>query len=207
MLARTVGPHLVDGDLAKSDLHDRFGIVERLLGAFRFLVVNGRDHAVVQMRSGIGEVSLLSCGFIAGIGFSRVRVLLLACVIRICGVAWFYLEGNVDGFVFVDDHAVPIVECHGNRAIAVVVDVVDGRISAYGCAIVGYRHILRDIGAVCHIGEIDRINPLRQGVGDGIRSDFRGCGDGVVDLFECLRQIFRGRSVVFLAGDGVRFFG
>ena len=160
------------------------------------------------MRFGIGEVALLPCRFYACISFSHVRIsLIIGCVVRICGVARLDLEGDVDGFVFVDDHAVPIVECHGNRAIAVVVDVVDGCISAYGCAIVGCRHILRDIGAVCHIGEIDRINPLRQGVGDGIRSDFRGCGDGVVDLFERLRQIFRGRSVVFLAGDGVRVFG
>ena len=101
--------------------------------------------------------------------------MLVAGISGIGGIAWLDLEGYVDAVGFLCDDAVIAVKRHRHRAIARLIDTVRGRISARQRLIaVFHRHILCDIGTVGHASEIDRVDPLGQGVGDGGDLDLRG---------------------------------
>ena len=99
--------------------------------------------------------------------------MLVAGISGIGGIAWLDLEGYVDAVGFLCDDAVIAVKRHRHRAIAKLIDTVRGRISARHIAVF-HRHILCDIGTVGHASEIDRVDPLGQGVSDGEDLDLRG---------------------------------
>ena len=89
------------------------------------------------------------------------------------------LVGLADAIVDLTETGTTLNVCavkrHRHRAIARLIDTVRGRISARQRLIaVFHRHILCDIGTVGHASEIDRVDPLGQGVSDGEDLDLRG---------------------------------
>ena len=89
-----------------------------------------------------------------------------------------------------------------------MIDTVRGRISARQHLIaVFHRHIPRNVGTGSHASEIDRVDPLGQGVGDGEDLDLRGGGDAGIDLVECFCQILSIRAIEFLTVHRTGFTG
>ena len=195
-------PLLGDDDLAKLHLHHRTRIFG--FGPFAgFHAVDLGEHAIVQLRILVGIVALLPSGCVSRIRVSLIRIV-VARMVDICGIAWLDFEGNVDDIsLFCDDaiSTVSTVERHRHGAMVGTVDAVCGLVFArrHGSTAVLHRHILRDVGIVGCICELDRIHPLGQGVGDGEDLDLRRRGNGGINLVECFRQILSVRAVKFLA--------